>query len=759
MDTPASTPRFDYEDLIMKRQVWLTTLIGLLAIGCGDDVVATTDTDTDSDGTTSTSTDPTVTPGTSSSSTGIDSETESETDPDDTDTDPDNTTTSGPTTDTEDTADTEDTDDTTDVGEPADFIITIENISDQGPLPTPFSPGVWTEQDSTVAPFFSINTAAGAGLMSLAEDGDASALAAEVDGLGGVFQSGVFDTPVDGAGPAPIMPGESYTIEFTAEPESRLGLASMMVASNDVFWATGPAGVSLFLGNGDPVDRDITSFLNMYDGGSEANQPPGGGFYQPQPGGDPNVGPDESGVVSMRDESTRAIVAARRLMDVSVELLTNEDNTEFLGYEFTFENISGDTGGSITPLSPIAYALHDDTVALITPGGAASDLAGLEALAEDGDATELAATLTALGAVADAGVAGPVAGGPILPGDTVTFTVLPDIGSELLSIGTMVVRSNDAVIAMHPEGVALLGPNEDGDIVPRSPSTIANEILASIEVWDVGTEANETPGAGANQPEIGGPATGDDDADATIRYYNDPTNDLATISDELLIDVSINPDLDGGVLSVDVEIFSFSEGTAFEYTISPGVAALTPEGVSLFAVDAAASAGLESLAEDGAPATFITELDAATEGEVLETPPVPPGGDNSFTFAPPTAANPVLHFAAMIVPSNDTFLATGPDGVNIFTPEGDLLTEEEIAAAILASLQVYDGGTEQNQAGATGRDMAGPGLQAGPNTGADEGNGLVRIVTSGANGALSNEPVWEYPRIDQLIRVTVSPAR
>lgn len=734
----------------MKRQVWLTTLIGLLAIGCGDDVVATTDTDTDSDGSTSSSTDPTVTPATGSTSTGIDPDTESDTDPDDTDTDPttgttDTDPTTGPTT------DTEDTDDTTDVGEPADFIITIENISDQGPLPTPFSPGVWTEQDSTVAPFFSINTAAGAGLMSLAEDGDASALAAEVDGLGGVFQSGVFDTPVDGAGPAPIMPGESYTIEFTAEPESRLGLASMMVASNDVFWATGPAGVSLFLGNGDPVDRDITSFLNMYDGGSEANQPPGGGIYQPAGMLGADMGPDESGVISMRDESTHAIVAARRLMDVSVELLTNEDGTEFLGYEFTFENISGDTGGTITPLSPIAYALHDDTVALITPGGAASDLAGLEALAEDGDATELAATLTALGGVEDAGVAGPVAGGPILPGGTVTFTVLPDIGSELLSIGTMVVRSNDAIIAMHPEGVALLGPNEDGDIVPRSPSTIANEILASIEVWDVGTEANETPGAGANQPEIGGPATGDDDADATIRYYNDPTNDLATISDDVLVGVSILGD------NVSVTLANFSDGTSFEYTITPGVAAMTADGVSLFGLGEAASAGLEGLAEDGATATFITELEGATAGEVQATLPVGPGGDDSFTLDAPTSTEPVLHFAAMLIPSNDTFIATGPDGVNIFNGAGELLTEQEIEDAIIASLQVYDAGTEQNQAGASGADMA-P-LQAGPNTGENEGNGLVRIVTSGANGALSNEPVWEYPRLDQLIRVTVSPVR
>ena len=466
-----------------------------------------------------------------------------------------------------------------------------------------------------------------------------------------------------------------------------------------------------------------------------------------------DVGPDESGVISMRDESTRAIVAARRLLDVNVELLTNEDGTVFEGYEFTFENISGDTGGTVTPLSPIAYAIHDATVSLITPGGAASDLPGLEALAEDGDATELAATLTALGAVGDAGIAGPLAGGPILPGGTVTFTVLPQIGSELLSIGTMVVRSNDAIIALHPEGVALLGPNEDGDIVPRSPSTIANEILASIEVWDVGTEANETPGAGANQPEIGGPATGDADPDATIRYYNDPTNDLAAIVDSLNVLV----DTTGGDL--EVAILNQSEGDAFQFTFSPGLAALTPDTVSLFEFDMTASAGLEALAEDGTPTALIAEVDAATDGEVIAVAAIPPDDLETITFTAPTDAQPMLHFTAMIVPSNDTFIATGPAGVNVFAADGSLLPEGEIEDAILASLQVYDAGTEQNQAGATGRDMAGPGLQAGPNTGANEGNGLVRIVTPGVNGALTNEPVWEYPRLDQMIRVTVSPAR
>lgn len=735
----------------MKRQVWLTTLIGMLAVACGDDVTATTDTDTDTEGTSTgdDTSDPTTDPGTTSTGPDPDTtntETDSDTDMTETDTDDPSET------DTDD-SDTDDTDDTK-TGEPVDFVITIENISDQGPLPTPFSPGVWMEQDSS--PVFALNAEASEGMALLAEDGNPTTLATEIEGLGTVLQSGVFDTPIDGGAEGePIMPGQSYEIAFTAQPGSRLGLASMMVGTNDVVWATGPQGLSLFQGNGDPISRDIAGDLNLFDAGSEANQPPSGGIYQPPGMLGENVGPSEEGVISERNESTRHIVAARRLMGVEVEMLLSEDGMTFLGYEVTFENITGDTGGTLTPLSPVAWATHSDAISLITPGGSAADLPGLEALAEDGDASGLIATLADLPEVDQAGTAGDANFGP---GETVSFTVDPVEGQDVLSLGTMVVESNDAIIALEPQGVRLFTEDEDGNTVPRSPASIANDISALMEVWDVGTEANQTPGAGSdtavNQEN---PNTGDADPDATIRYYFDPTNDLLDITS--LVDVDVVLDTDGnGDVNVSVRVSNDSDATPFQFTMSAGVFAMTPEGVSLFTDGMAASAGLESLAEDGTPATLVTELEGVTTDDVLTSLATAPGGLGTFVdLLAVTSTDPVLHFAAMIVPSNDTFIATGPDGVDIFDDEGALLTADEIRLAILASLQVYDAGTEQNQAGATGRDMA-P-FQPGANTGADEGNGLLRIVTPGASGALSNEPVWEYPRMDQMLRVTVTPAR
>ena len=117
----------------MKRQVWLTTLIGMLAIGCGDDAASTSDTDTDSDGTSTTTDGPTTNdPSTSTT----------EVDPDSSGTDPSDgsSTTMVDPTDGTSSSSGDPTDDTNN-GEPVDFIITIENISNEGPIPTAFSPG------------------------------------------------------------------------------------------------------------------------------------------------------------------------------------------------------------------------------------------------------------------------------------------------------------------------------------------------------------------------------------------------------------------------------------------------------------------------------------------------------------------------------------------------------------------------------------------------------------------------------------------
>jgi hypothetical protein len=68
------------------------------------------------------------------------------------------------------------------------------------------------------------------------------------------------------------------------------------------------------------------------------------------------------------------------------------------------------------------------------------------------------------------------------------------------------------------------------------------------------------------------------------------------------------------------------------------------------------------------------------------------------------------------------------------------------AASFAEKLYAWDAGSEANQASAAGPDQA-PRRTA-PNTGAAEGNGLIRLI---------NDPVWGYPSIAQVIRLTVTP--
>lgn len=91
------------------------------------------------------------------------------------------------------------------------------------------------------------------------------------------FQSGVFNTPVGAAAPAPIFPGDAYEITFTAAPAVTPGsgacfsFATMFIQSNDLFYAFSPEGLALFDANGTPCTGDVTSELRLYDAGTEIN--------------------------------------------------------------------------------------------------------------------------------------------------------------------------------------------------------------------------------------------------------------------------------------------------------------------------------------------------------------------------------------------------------------------------------------------------------------------------------------------------------
>jgi hypothetical protein len=166
----------------------------------------------------------------------------------------------------------------------------------------------------------------------------------------------------------------------------------------------------------------------------------------------------------------------------------------------TITNTS-DTAELATPIAPGAYAVHTSMDTLFVEGQADRG-EGLEALAEDGDPSALAASLAATATVSSAAAfAKPDSGseaGPALPGSSYSFT-FEGIPGDYLSFATMFVQSNDWFFSPPSSGISLF----DGNV------PLDGDITTMIGLWDAGTEADETPGEGPNQaPRQSGPNTG-----------------------------------------------------------------------------------------------------------------------------------------------------------------------------------------------------------------------------------------------------------
>jgi hypothetical protein len=180
------------------------------------------------------------------------------------------------------------------------FEVAVENVSTgdtletmDGSVAVPLSPGVYAVH-SGMAGLFTPGEAASDGLEALAEDGAPGTLAGEVEGGDDVLHSGAFTTPAGADDPAPLLPGDSYAFEVEAsgDADPALSLATMFVQSNDLFYAPAPGGVPLFEG-GDPVEGDVTDSFDLWDAGTEENQPPGEGGDQAPRQSEAGAGTDE----------------------------------------------------------------------------------------------------------------------------------------------------------------------------------------------------------------------------------------------------------------------------------------------------------------------------------------------------------------------------------------------------------------------------------------------------------------------------------
>lgn len=611
------------------------------------------------------------------------------------------------------------------------FKLRMENVSASTALPSPIAPGVWAIHRSADPLFSSDAPDAGEGLEALAEDGDPSVLAAALTEKAGIA-AGAFNTPAGASAAGPAVPGDAYEVVVTASPGDKLSFATMLVQSNDLFFANSGAGIALFDQDGMPLpSRDVTGEVDLWNAGTEKDEAPGFGAAQAPRQPSMNFGPAE-GVVSKRLEPTRAIPIPSALVKVSV---MESDGM----YTIALENTSRSGAVLTSPLSPVFYATHDSSWQLFSVGAQAS--AGLEQLAEDGDPSQLATEYSGAAGVGTAAGAGT---GIATPGESIAFSVTPSASAPRLSLATMLVQSNDVFIGTRPEGVALLNPMG----MPRSAADVEVDLMASLATWDAGTEANEAPGVGANQaPRQAVPNTGPADPDDTVRLYSDTTNDLEGSLLAAWISVSIK---NAGGSTFDVSVTNSSGASGFPGLITPVVWAIHDASVGLFEMGKPASAGLESLAEDGDPMKLLGELSAVAAVSASGVEGMAPAASGSgFNFqVTASTTHRFLSIGSMVVPSNDSFLALGQTGVELLTSTGSPRSDADITADVAELLAVFDAGTEQNQAGAAGPDMAGPGLQAGPNTGASEGNGTVRKV---------DVDLWPLPAASRLLRVTLEP--
>ncbi|MDH5761198.1 MAG: spondin domain-containing protein, partial [Gemmatimonadota bacterium] len=163
-------------------------------------------------------------------------------------------------------------------------------------LTSPIAPGVYAVHDAPSVLFTAGSFDAGLGLEDLAEDGNPAALAGALGSDARVSEAGAFTTPNGASGPAPAFPGESYTFTVMAEPGDRLSLATMLVQSNDLFFAPSETGLDLFPG-GTPLSGDVSGMFILWDAGTEVNEEPGVGFNQAPRQSGPNTGTDEGGRV------------------------------------------------------------------------------------------------------------------------------------------------------------------------------------------------------------------------------------------------------------------------------------------------------------------------------------------------------------------------------------------------------------------------------------------------------------------------------
>ncbi|WP_420644157.1 spondin domain-containing protein [Candidatus Leptofilum sp.] len=349
--------------------------------------------------------------------------------------------------------------------------------------------------------------------------------------------------------------------------------------------------------------------------------------------------------------------------------------------------------------------------------------------------------------------------GPAFPGEAYDWTFYANPGDNL-TFATMFVQSNDWFFGPGLAGIPLY--DADGN-----PYT--GDVTDYIYLWDAGTEVDQPVGEGPDQaPRQAGPDTGASDRIKRVRLVR--SNEVPAVNELVQVELAYNGDgqfhvtihnISGnsdvatplapgvGVVHSDPSpLFRFRRAalqngleelaedgdpsklgawlaaqTGVNTPLAPVAWTVHQEANALFTAGTAASAGLETLAEDGSPVALVDELVEANKGAAA----IPVGGtdpgpifapDGSYQFEITAVPGDHISLATMFVQSNDWFFSVS--NLPLFNARG-----RAIHGHITGYATLYDAGTEVNEEPGFGPNQA-P-RQAGPNTGADE-NGVIHAV-------------------------------
>lgn len=154
---------------------------------------------------------------------------------------------------------------------------------------------------------------------------------------------------------------------------------------------------------------------------------------------------------------------------------------------------------------------------------------GMEQQAEDGDPTNLAASMANNKWVKSSGVfaipVGDAAPGPATPGKYYEFTVTASPGDRL-SFSSMFGQSNDLFYSPGAVGIPLFTWG-------RRP--ISGDVTRFVRLWDAGTEVNQEPGLGPDQaPRQSAPNTGQSEHQRVLpvhdQYTYPPTDEVIKVT-------------------------------------------------------------------------------------------------------------------------------------------------------------------------------------------------------------------------------------